>query len=135
MTLPNVTIDPGARISATATDPQGNTSEFSQRLVVHTAPRFGDPIGGQQVSAAGMLFEDGATVTVGGVAGTNVNVLGNTSPRSTPRRFPPGLINDVTVTNPSGLAGTMPRGYVSMFADVPSSNGFNSFIAASSRTA
>ena len=35
----------------------------------------------------------------------------------------------MTVTNPSGLAGTMPRGYVSMFADVPGSNGFNSFIA------
>ena len=129
VTLPGVTIDPGARISATATDPQGNTSELSQRLVVNTVPRFGDPIGGQQLSASGMLFEDGAAVTVGGVAGTNVIVLGNTSLQFNAPALPAGTINDVTVTNPSGLAGTMPRGYVSMFADVPSSNGFSSFIA------
>jgi len=129
VTLPGVTIEPGARVSATATDPQGNTSEFSQRLISNTAPRSGDPVGGQQVSADGMLFEDGATVTVGGVAAANVHVSGNTALEFNAPALPAGTINDVTVTNPSGLSGTMPRAYVSMFADVSTGNAFTLYIA------
>jgi len=125
-TIPGLTLEPGARISATATDPQGNTSEFSQRIVVNTTPRYGPAAGGTQVSADGMLFEDGATVTVGGAAATNVTVLGNTSLHFDAPALAAGSINDVTVTNPSGLSGTMPRGYVSMFADV---SGFDLYIA------
>ena len=126
VTLTGVVVEPGARISATATDPDGNTSEFSQRIVVNTAPRYGPAAGGIQVSADGMLFEDGATVTVGGAAATNVTVLGNTSLQFDAPALPAGSINDVTVTNPSGLFGTMPRGYVSMFSDV---SGFDLYIA------
>ncbi len=126
VTIPGLTLEPGARISATATDPQGNTSEFSQRIVVNTTPRFGVAAGGTQVSADGMLFEDGATVTVGGAAATNVVVLGNTSLHFNAPALSAGSINDVTVTNPSGLFGTMARAYVSMFADV---NAFNLYIA------
>jgi hypothetical protein len=126
VTIPGLTLEPGARISATATDPQGNTSEFSQRLVVNTTPRYGLAAGGTQVSADGMLFEDGATVTVGGAAATNVTVLGNTSLHFDAPALSAGSINDVTVTNPSGLFGTMARAYVSMFTDV---NAFTAYIA------
>jgi parallel beta-helix repeat protein len=126
VSIPGLKLEPGARISATATDPQGNTSEFSQRIVVNTAPRYGSAAGGTQVSADGMLFENGAAVAVGGVAATNVSVGGNTSLTFDAPALPAGSINDVTVTNPSGLFGTMPRGYVSMFADV---NGFDLYIA------
>ena len=126
VTIPGLELEPGARISATATDPQGNTSEFSQRLVVSTSPRYGAAAGGQQVSADGMLFEDGATVTVGGAAATNVAVLGNTSLHFDAPALSAGSVNDVTVTNPSGLFGTMARAYVSMFADV---NAFTLYIA------
>ena len=126
VTLPGLTLEPGARISATATDPQGNTSEFSQRLVVNTTPHYGPAAGGTQVTADGMLFEDGATVTVGGAPATNVSVLGNASLRFDAPALPAGSIHDVTVTNPSGLVGGMPRGYVSMFADV---SGFAVYIA------
>jgi hypothetical protein len=129
VTIPGLEIEPGARISATATDPQGNTSEFSQRIVVNTNPRYGAAAGGQQVAADGMLFEDGATVTVGGAAAANVTVLGNASLHFDAPALPAGSINDVTVADPSGLFGTMARAYVSMFADVPSSNGFISYIA------
>ena len=126
VTIPGLELEPGARISATATDPQGNTSEFSQRIVVNTSPRFGAAAGGQQVSADGMLFEDGATVSVGGAAATNVAVLGNTSLHFNAPALPAGSVNEVTVSNPSGLFGTMPRAYVSMFADV---NAFTLYIA------
>jgi hypothetical protein len=126
VTLPGVVVESGARISATATDPQGNTSEFSQRIVVNTTPRYGPAAGGTQVSADGMLFEDGATVTVGGASATNVIVSGNTSLQFNAPALAAGSINDVTVTNPSGLLGTMPRAFVSMFADV---NAFNLYIA------
>jgi hypothetical protein len=57
-----------------------------------------------------MLFEDGATVTVGGAPATNVSVHRE---HLSPVRLPglaAGSINDVTITNPSGLFGTMPRG-------------------------
>jgi hypothetical protein len=126
VTLPGVVVEPGARIAITATDPQGNTSEFSQRIVVGTSPRYGAAAGGAPIAADGMLFEDGATVTVGGAAATNVIVSGNTSLQFNAPALPAGSINDVTVTNPSGLFGTMQRAYVSMFADV---NAFNLYIA------
>ena len=130
VTLPGVTIEPGARVSATATDPQGNTSEFSQRIVTSTAPRFGDPtFGGQSIAVDGMLFVDGATVTVGGVPGLNVHVSGNSSLQFNSPPLPAGTINDVTVASPLGVAGTLPRGYVAMFADVQISNSFASYIA------
>jgi hypothetical protein len=130
VTLPGVTLlEPGARVSATATDPNGNTSEFSQRLVLSTTPRFGDPIGGAALSANGMLFEDGATVTIGGIAAPNVHVDGNTVVTFNAPALPAGTINDVTVTDPSGITGTLPRGYVSMFGDVSSSNTFEGYIA------
>jgi len=126
VTLPGLDIEPGARISATATDPQGNTSEFSQRIVVNTSPRYGVAAGGTSVSADGMLFEDGATVTVGGAAATNVSVIGNTSLQFDAPALPAGSVNDVTVMNPSGLSGAMARAYVSMFADV---SAFDLYIA------
>jgi hypothetical protein len=126
VTLNGVVVEAGARISSTATDPQGNTSEFSQRTVVNTNPRYGAAAGGQQVSADGMLFEDGAAVTVGGVAAMNVVVSGNTSLHFDAPALPAGSINDVAVTNPSGLSGAMARAYVSMFADV---NAFTLYIA------
>ena len=69
LTLP-ATVEAGARITATATDPDGNTSEFSQRVVFSMTPPSGPPEGGTSLTIAGMLFESGATVTVGGVAAT-----------------------------------------------------------------
>ncbi len=79
VTLPGVVVEPGARIAMTATDPQGNTSEFSQRLIVASAPLAGPPAGGEPISLDGMLFEPTGTVTIGGVPGTGYTQFGNTS--------------------------------------------------------
>ena len=123
LTLP-ATVEAGARITATATDPDGNTSEFSQRVIFSMTPPSGPPEGGTSLTIAGMLFESGATVTVGGVAASNVDVTGPTQITATSPALPPGTLNDVVVTNPSGLVGTLANGWVADFADVPNSNQF-----------
>src|SRR5262245_61144008 len=52
VTLP-ATVDNGSRIAATATDPDGNTSEFSQRLIFSMTPAAGPPAGGTNVTITG----------------------------------------------------------------------------------
>ena len=60
----------GARISATATDPAGNTSEFSQRIIFSISPASGPAAGGTPITIAGTNFVDPTTITFGGTAGT-----------------------------------------------------------------
>ena len=117
VTLP-FTVENGSRISATATDPAGNTSEFSQRLIFSMNPAAGPPSGGTNVSIAGMLFEDGATVSIGGQPATNVDVVGPTQITATTPALPAGSLNNVVVTNPSGTGGTLVNGFVADFSDV-----------------
>ena len=125
--LTPVTVQPGFRVTGTATDSDGTTSEFSQRLVIQSAALTGVP-GGSPIQVLGMQFEAGATVTVGGVPATNVNVLDQYSLTAMAPALPAGSINAVTVTNPSGLSGSLPNGYVSLFADVDPGNLFRPFI-------
>ena len=59
-------------VTATATDAQGNTSEFSQRFVLSANPASGIPAGGTVTTLGGFNFLAGATVTIGGLPATNV---------------------------------------------------------------
>ena len=127
LTLPT-TVEAGARITATATDPDGNTSEFSQRIIFSMTPPSGPAAGGTSFTIAGMLFESGATVAVGGVSAGSVDVTGPAQITATSPALPPGTLNDVVVTNPSGVVGTLVNGWVADFADVPDSNQFYSLI-------
>jgi hypothetical protein len=129
----NATIDtqigppqpPGTRYSATATDPDGNTSEISQRIVWSlNNPTSGPPEGGTAITIKGMLFEDGATVNIGGAAATSVDVVDSATITAVSPALSAGTVNPVSVTNPSGILGTLPNGWIANFADVPNGHQF-----------
>jgi hypothetical protein len=115
----------GSPITATATDPGGSTSEFTPRFVVSVQPNVGSPSGQVAVHVHGTAFENGATVTVGGVPATNVSVNDANNILCDFPALPAGSINPVAVQNPSGgLSGTLPNGWIVYFNDVPPGNQF-----------
>ena len=121
-------LQPGQNVAATATDPAGNTSEFSQRIIFSLSPASGPPAGGTNVTIAGMLFENGANISVGGTLATSVVVVNPNSMTATMPARPAGSLNNVTVTNPSGIAGTLLNGWVADFLDVTSAQQFYFYI-------
>ena len=126
VTLP-VATEAGARISATATDPSGNTSEFSQRIIFSIAPTSGDSAGGTSITVSGTDFADPTTMTIGGITAPVGFVDDHTVSATTPA-LNPGTVNDVIVTTPDGTTGTLVKGWVADFLDVPSSQQFYSFV-------
>ncbi|HKD19995.1 MAG TPA: S-layer homology domain-containing protein [Thermoanaerobaculia bacterium] len=122
------TIQPGERVSATATDPAGNTSELSQRMPFAIVPASGAPAGGAALTITGTDFVSGATVMIGGVAATNVNVGSFNSITANAPALPAGSLNDVTVTDPDATTGTLLKGYVADFLDVPPSQQFYAYV-------
>jgi len=118
----------GDRLSVTATDPNGNTSEFSQRLPFSINVQSGPPSGGTALTIHGTNFLPGATVTIGGVAATGVSVTDYNDIGATTPALTPGTANDLAVTNTDGSAGTLVKAFVADFTDVPNSNQFYSFV-------
>jgi hypothetical protein len=118
----------GSKISATATDPSGNTSEFSQRLPFSVNVKSGPPAGGTAITISGTNFLAGATVMIGAAAATGVMVNSYTSLAATTPALTPGSANDILVTNTDGTKGTLIKGFVADFLDVPSSQQFYSYV-------
>ena len=112
----------GQGVTAMATDPDGNTSEHSQSILLKADPRSGPPAGGS-ATLSGQEIQAGATVTVGGTAAAGVVTPPYTIAATMPA-FPAGTVHDVTVTNPGGLAGTLANGWIADFTDVPPANPF-----------
>jgi hypothetical protein len=124
-----VAIDATDVVTATATDPGGNTSELSPRIVYAILPTAGLATGGTAVELHGTNFESKAIVTIGGQPATNVVASPDqTTITATTPALPPGTVNDVTVTDPDGIAGTLKYGFVADFLDVPPANGFYSYV-------
>jgi hypothetical protein len=123
-TLPSP-LAPGGRVTAIATDPAGNTSEFSQTILLTAAPRSGPAAGGASVNLNGQLLEAGATVSVGGAAASNVVVTPPYTITANMPAFDAGTAHDVVVTNPGGVSGTLKNGYIADFLDVPPENQFH----------
>ena len=120
-----IAVPDGSPITATATDPSGNTSEFTPRFVVSVQPSVGSSGGQVAVHVHGTAFEDGATVTVGGVPATNVSVNDANNILCDFPALPAGSISPVAVQNPSaGLSGILPNGWIVYFNDVPPGNQF-----------
>ena len=125
-TLPAVAA--GSKISVTATDPSGNTSEFSQRLPFSINIASGSPSGGTALTISGTNFLPGATVTIGGTAATGVGVTNYTTMTATTPALAPGSANDLVVTNTDATNGRLVKAFVADFLDVPNSNQFYSFV-------
>jgi parallel beta-helix repeat protein len=115
-------------ISVTATDPNGNTSEFSQNVIYASTPRSGPPAGGVTVAMTGTHFVAGATVTFGGTAGTNVNVIDDTDMTADAPALPAATVNDIVVTNTDGTAGTLKKAWIVDFLDVPPTQQFYDYV-------
>ena len=130
-----VAIDPGAVVTATATSPDNNTSEFSQRIVLSSSPGEGSASGGTPVSLSGFNFLPDATVTFGATPGTGVVVSNYNSISVMTPALAPGSLNDITVTNTDGSAGTLPNGWIADFLDVPGGQQFYSFVTTLVRNA
>ena len=62
---------------------------------------------------------------MGGVAATGVVVTNGSHMSATVPALSPGTLDDVTVTNPGNLSGTLARGWFADFLDVPQSNLFH----------
>ena len=118
----------GARLSVTATDPLGDTSEFSQRLPFRVDPPSGPTDGGTNLTVSGTDFLPGATVTIGGQPAGNVVVTNDHTITATAPALAPGSANDLLVTNLDQTNGTLVKGFVADFLDVPGSSQFYGFV-------
>ena len=77
----------GQPVTVTATDPNGNTSELSPRIIFSISPVSAVlPPAERYFAIFGTDFEDGATVTVGGQPATDVVVTSSTQISARGRR-------------------------------------------------
>ncbi len=122
-----VVLAAGQPVTAVATSGNGLSSEFSQSIVLRTYVASGPP--GVDNTIYGQQFESGSTVTVGGVPMAFINVVSPTQINTQMPTLPPGTVNDITVTTPSGLSGTLKNAWVADFNDEGNAGFFGSFVA------
>jgi hypothetical protein len=127
VTVP-IGIAAGEHVSATATDPAGNTSEFSQRLPFSVNIASGDAAGGTAIAVSGTDFADGAAVTIGGVPATGIVVGSSVSLTAVTPALAAGSANDLVVTNTDATTGALVKGWVADFLDVPGGQQFHQFV-------
>ncbi len=126
-TLP-VVLAAGQPVTAIATDSTGRSSEFSQSILLRTSLPSGP--NGSSITLYGQQFESGSTATAGGVAMTIQNIPNPKTIFALMPTLPPGSVNDITVTTPSGLSGTLKNAWVVDFNDENLGGGFQGYVAA-----
>ena len=122
------TIEADQHVTVTATDPNGNTSELSPRIVFSISPVSGPPAAGLLFTVRGTNFADGATITLGGIPATDFFFQNSTQVEARTPALAAGALSDVTLTNVDGSSGTLSKGYVTDFNDVPQNNTFHAFV-------
>ncbi len=119
----------GARITMIATNSAtGRSSEFSQRLPFRVLPSSGPAGTGIPMTIYGTDFAGGATVTIAGVAATGITVVNDGQISATSPILTPGTVNDLAVANTDGTKGTLVKGWVADFLDVPGGQQFYDFV-------
>jgi hypothetical protein len=93
-------------------------------MVFSVSPPSGPPAGGTSIAVHGTDFLDGASVTIGPAAASDVSVASFTQLSATTPVLAPGMVYDVTVQNTDGSLGTLTNGWISDFLDVPSPQQF-----------
>ncbi len=81
-------------------------------------PASGPTTGGTSITISGGSFVPGATVSLGGVSATNVNVVNGNSITATTAARSAGVV-DVVVTNPDGQSATLDDGFTYQAAATP----------------
>jgi hypothetical protein len=97
-------------------------------VIYASSPRSGPPAGGVTVTLTGVHFVAGASVTFGGVPGTNVTFTNVTSMTADAPALPAATVNDIVVTNTDGTAGTLKKAWIVDFLDVPPSQQFYTWV-------
>ncbi len=123
-----VVLQAGQPVTATATDPNGNTSELSSGLLVHTTPRHGQANVGNTINLVGQSFASGATVSIGGMAASNVVLVDSQTLTATTPILPAGSVNDVLVTSPGSGSGSLHNAWIADFTDTGGSAFLNDIV-------
>jgi hypothetical protein len=122
------TIEAGQPVTITATDPAGNTSELSPRIVFSINPTSGPAAGGTLFAVRGTDFKAGFTLTVGGLPATDLVLQSSTQVEGRSPALPAGSLGDVVLTNVDTTTGTLSKGWVADFLDVPLNQTFHSYV-------
>ena len=115
-------------ISATATDPNGNTSEFSQNVIYASSPRSGPPAGGVTVAMTGTHFLAGRHRRLRRGRRNERHRRGRHRHDRLAPALPAATVNDIVVTNTDGTAGTLRKAWIVDFLDVPPAQLFYNFV-------
>ncbi len=91
-------------------------------------PTSGPSTGSTAMAIMGTSFASGATVTVGSVGATGVGFVSATQLQATTPALSPGTLNDVTVTNPDTVIGTLQGGFLADFLDVAQTDLFHAYV-------
>jgi hypothetical protein len=136
--LDTVGAAPGPR-TVTVTNPDGQSRTSSAAILTLAAggsppdvdaiaPGSGDAASAIPIVLTGSGFVAGATVSVGGVAATGVDVTGAGSADATTPVLTPGTLNDVTLVNPDTQSGTLYAAWFADFLDVPQADPFHGYV-------